>query len=120
MGGPEEGGGIADEQQLAAILDELGVSPEELEEALMEESGGGGGMPPEGGGMPPEGGGLPEGAGEEALGGMLGGGGGGGGLPEEEGIEAVASDKRAAAKRGNAQANMRSYITEVIQRSRQR
>jgi len=69
-GGP--GGGVANE--LANVLMELGIPPDQLIAALQQAAGGaggGGGMPPEaGGGMPPEaGGGMPP----EAGGGMPGG-----------------------------------------------
>lgn len=84
--GMEEGGG----DELAMILEELGVSPEELAQAIEAE---------EAGGM----------MGEEA--------------PEEEvaaeGMEVEASDKEAAAKAGQVQENLRDYITELVQRSRQ-
>ena len=92
-GVPEEGG--EDVEQLAAILEELGISPEELEQAMAAE----------------EGGGL-EGAGLE------------GGLPEEAppeeaaGLEVEAADKRAAAKKGSAGNAVKDYIQEIIARSR--
>ena len=107
-GVPEEGG--EDVEQLAAILEELGISPEELEQAMAAE---------EGGGL--EGAGL-EGAGLE--GGGLGGGGLEGGLPEEAppeeaaGLEVEAADKRAAAKKGSAGNAVKDYIQEIIARSR--
>ena len=103
-GVPEEGEG--DVEQLAAILEELGISPEELEQAMAAEEGGGLG----GGGL--EGGGL-------------GGGGLEGGLPEEAppeepaaGLEVEAADKRAAAKKGSAGNAVKDYIQEIIARSR--
>ena len=113
MGGPEEGGG--DVEQLAAILEELGISPEELQAAMAAEEGGG----LEGAGL--EGGGL-EGAGLEG-GGLEGG--LEGGLPEEAppeeaaaGLEVEATDKRAAAKKGSAGNAVKDYIQEIIARSR--
>ena len=109
-GVPEEGG--EDVEELAMILEELGVSPEELEEAIAAE--GEGGL--EGGGL--EGGGL-----EGGLGGLEGG--LEGGLPEEgggeqaAGLEVEAADKAAAAKKGSAGNAVRDYIQELISRSRQ-
>lgn len=103
---PEEGEG--DAEQLMEILEELGVSPEELEEAIAAEGEGG----------------LDEGG----LGGGLEGGLGGGlegGLPQEApeeqaaGLEVEAADKAAAAKKGSAGNAVRDYIQELISRSRQ-
>jgi hypothetical protein len=62
-GAPGAEGQVSDEDlmMLAQVLEEMGITPEEL---LAELSGqGGGGMPPEAGGMPPEAGGMPPGAG---------------------------------------------------------
>ena len=115
-GGPEEG--IADEEQLAEILDELGVSPEELEQALAEEAGAGGGEDLGGLGGGEELGELGGLGGEEELAGLGGGEEGLPGSPEE--LEVEAHDKAAVAKRGNASGSMRNYIAEVIQRSRRR
>ena len=105
MEAPAEGGGELEE--LAAILEELGIAPEELEAAMAAEGAGGPeGLPPEaGGGLPPEAlGGLPPevaGAEEQAA-----------------GLEVAASDKHAAAKKGNAMAGVRDYIQEIIKRSK--
>lgn len=60
--------GMSQDEAMAAldeVLQELGVSPEELVEALQAQAAGGaggpeGGMPPEAGGMPPEGGMPPD------------------------------------------------------------
>ena len=95
---PEEGGG--DVEQLAAILEELGISPEELQAAMAAEEGGG----LEGGGL--EGGGLEGGIPEEAP-------------PEAAaGLEVEAADKKAAAKKGSAGNAVKDYIQEIIARSR--
>ena len=102
-GVPEEGG--EDVEQLAAILEELGISPEELEQAMAAEEGGGlEGAGLEGGGL--EGGGLEGGLPEEAA-------------PEEAaGLEVEAADKTAAAKKGSAGNAVKDYIQEIIARSR--
>lgn len=89
--GMEEGGG----DELAMILEELGVSPEELAQAIEAEEAGAGGAPDMGGEMAPE-------EGEVAA----------------EGMEVEASAKQAAAKSGQVQENLRDYITELVQRSR--
>ena len=114
---PEMGGEEGDVDELAAILEELGISPEELEAAMAAEGAGGPeGLPPEaGGGLPPEAaGGLPP----EMAGGLPPE--AGGGLPPEAaaGLEVEAYDKLAAAKKGNAMAGIRDYIQELITRSR--
>ena len=92
-GVPEEGG--EDVEQLAAILEELGISPEELEQAMAAEEAGG----LEGGGLE---GGLPEEAPPE----------------EAAGLEVEAADKTAAAKKGSAGNAVKDYIQEIIARSR--
>jgi hypothetical protein len=98
------GGGEADIEQLIALLEQLGISPEELE-AAMAGGGAGGGMPPDAaGGTPP---GAPAGA-----------------PPEKEkaeaapGMEVEAHAKAAAAKKGAAKQQVRDYIQEVLSRSR--
>ena len=110
MGGGEEGG----LEQLAAVLESLGISPEELEAAMAAQGGMGGeemgGMPPEEGGMPPgaEGGMPPEAAPDDTAG-------------EVPGMEVEAADKlrkQAAAKKGSAVKATRDYIQEVLERSR--
>jgi len=103
MGGGEapEGEGGDDVEQLAAVLDHLGISAEELE-AAMAGHGSESGIPEEGGGAPPEmGGGAPP---ETA-----------GAAPD---MEVEASYKQAAAKKGAANKNVRDYIQEVLERSR--
>lgn len=97
-GGEEVGSGGDDVEQLAAILEQLGISPEELEAAM---AGGAGQGEPEG----------DEGTASEAP-----------------GMEVEASDKRAkaksatakqaAAKKGAADKSVRDYIQEVLERSR--
>jgi hypothetical protein len=105
MEAPAEGAGELEE--LAAILEELGIAPEELEAAMAAEGAGGPeGLPPEaGGGLPPEAAGIlpPEIAGGEE---------------EAAGLEVAASVKDAAAKKGNAMAGVRDYIQEIIKRSK--
>jgi len=101
MGGGEDGG----IEQLAAVLESLGITPEELEAAMVAQ----GGMGGEAGGMPPEAGGMPpEAAPEDTAG-------------EAPGMEVEAADilsKLAAAKRGSAAESTRDYIQEVLARSR--
>ena len=98
-GVPEEGGGELAE--LAAILEELGITPEELQAAMAAEGGGlGGGLegaPPE---VAPEA--VPEAVPEEAA----------------AGLEVEAADKSAAAKKGSSKNAVKDYIQEVIARSR--
>lgn len=91
---PAEGG--EDVEQLVAILEELGISPEELEQAMAAE---------EAGGL----GGAPEAAPEAAL-----------EAPPEEaaGLEVEAADKQAAAKKGSSSVAVKDYIQELIARSR--
>ena len=97
---PEEGGGELAE--LAAILEELGITPEELQAAMAGEDGGLGGGGLGGGGL----GGAPPEVAPEAV-------------PEESaGLEVEASDKKAAAKKGSARNAVKDYIQEVIARSR--
>ena len=91
---PAEGGG--DVAELAAILEELGISPEELEQAMAAEEAGGLGGAPEAGpeadlGAPPE---------------------------EAAGLEVEAADKQAAAKKGSSSVAVKDYIQELIARSR--
>lgn len=103
-GDPGAGGGGDDVAQIAALLEQLGISPEELEAAMSADGGeGGAGAPPMDGlpaGGPPMGGPPPETA-EEAP-----------------GMEVEASVKRAAAKKGAADKSVRDYIQEVLARSR--
>ena len=112
-GGGGGGGEDQEAQQLAMVLEQLGVSPEELEAAMASIAGGGdpgaGGMPPGAGGPPPGAGGMPPGAGGPPPGA------GAGGPPP--GMEVQGSDRTA---RGEKVANMRGYISEIISRSRQR
>ena len=102
MGGGEapEGEGGDDVEQLAAVLDQLGISAEELEAAMAGQGseGGEGGAPPMdpsmGGEAPPE---MASAA---------------------PNMEVEASYKQAAAKKGAANKNVRDYIQEVLERSR--
>lgn len=97
------GGGGEDIEQLIAVLEQLGISPEELEAAMAAEGGGemGGEM---GGELPPEA--PPELAAEEPV------------ADEAAGMEVEASAKQAAAKKGSASKSTRDYIQEVLERSR--
>ena len=91
---PAEGGG--DVAELAAILEELGISPEELAQAMAAEEAGGLGGAPEAG---------PEAALEAP--------------PEEAaGLEVEAADKEAAAKKGSSSVAVKDYIQELLARSR--
>lgn len=99
MGGGEapEGEGGDDVEQLAAVLDQLGISPEELEAAMAGQGSEGGGAPADssmGGGVPPE---MANAA---------------------PNMEVEAAYKQAAAKKGAANKNVRDYIQEVLERSR--
>jgi hypothetical protein len=89
-----------DVEQLAAMLDSLGISPEELEAAMAAQ--GGGDMASEGGDEVVE-----ESAMEETA-------------DEAPGMEVEASHKEAAAKKGAAEKTTRDYIQEVLERSRRR
>lgn len=122
MGGG--GGGDAEAQQLAQILEQLGVTPEELQAALAEQAGGGmGGGDPMGGA-----GGMGGGDPMAAMGGMGGAGGGapppppgGGGAPPMPGMEAQASaggGKRNNGQQKIASAAIAAHIQEIISRSR--
>jgi len=100
-GGPPPGGegGEPDIEQLLALLEQLGITPEDLEAAMAAEGGAGGG----GGGMPP---GAPAGAPPAAK------------AEEAPGMEVEAHAKAAAAKKGAADSRIRDYIQEVLSRSR--
>ena len=114
-GGPEggEGGGHEEELvKLLQLLEQLGVTPEELQQAMAEEAGGAGG--PGGGGA-----GGPEmaGGGEEA-GSDEGGGEPAGEPPIKAGGDRRATKTAAAVKKGGTKVGVREYIQEVISRSR--
>ena len=98
MAGGEVPEGGDDVEQLAAVLESLGISPEELEAAMAAEAGGD---------MPAG----PEMAEEEVM-----------EEPADEapGMEVEASEKEAAAKKGAAEKTTRDYIQEVLERSRRR
>jgi hypothetical protein len=103
-GGPPPegaGGGSPDMEQLLAILEQLGITPEDLEAAMAAEGGAGGGG---GGGMPP---GAPAGAPPEEP-----------KAEEAPGMEVEARAKAAAAKKGASDSRVRDYIQEVLSRSR--
>ncbi len=120
---PGGGGGGGDEaQQLAQILESLGVTSEQLEQALQQHGMGGGA---EGGGAPPGGGGDPMGGmggagGGDPMGAM--GGGGGGAAPPPGGMETQASvgGGKRAANHAIKQADVKNYIVEIMNRSRGR
>lgn len=104
-GGPPEEGGQppVDVHQALEMLEQLGITPEELQQALAAE-GAGGGAPPggaPGGELPP--GGMP--AGPPAAGGM-------------PGMETAASVGRGKGNPNVKVAEMRQYISEIISRSR--
>jgi hypothetical protein len=98
MAGGEAPEGGDDVEQLAAVLESLGISPEELEAAMAAEAGGD---------MPAE----PEMAEEEVMEESA---------DEAPGMEVEASEKEAAAKKGAAEKTTRDYIQEVLERSRRR
>ena len=106
-GGDPSGGGAGDVDpqtlELAKILEQLGVTPEELEQAMQQEGGEGGGLPPEAAGA---GGGEEAGAAPPDA--------GGGGEPKM----GADRSKTAAVKKGNSPQEVREYIQEVISRSR--
>jgi hypothetical protein len=116
-GDPSQGGGQGGqigEQELMQLLQQLGVTPEELEQAIMQEQAGGGaaaggpsvGGPGAGPGGPPAAGagaGMPPGAGSPT---------GAGGPPPPPGMEVTAADKQAQKQA------MTNVITELIGRSR--
>jgi hypothetical protein len=84
-------------EQLLALLEQLGITPEDLEAAMAAEGGAGGGMPPV----------APAGApGEEPK------------AEEAPGMEVEARAKAAAAKKGASDSRVRDYIQEVLSRSR--
>lgn len=107
-GGGGGEGGDAEAQQLAAVLEQLGVTPEELQAAMeAEAAGGGGGAPP--GGDPMGGGGAPP----------MGGGGappGGGGME----TQANAGGRKTNLLPKTAAAEMGNYIRELVSRTRGR
>jgi len=107
-GGMEGGEGSDDAAIIEAIaeaLDEAGVTPEELAEAVAEAQGeapmeGGEGMPPEGGGTPPEGGELaPAPAGE--------------GMPPEPKLASAKSNRGQVKKAANRDA-LRSAVQRIV------
>ena len=97
-------GGGEDVEQLAMVLEQLGISPEELEAAMAAQAGGLGGEEEALGG-------APELGGEEALAEEP-------AADEAAGMEVEASAKEAAAKKGSASKSTRDYIQEVLERSR--
>lgn len=116
MGGG--GGGDAEAQQLAQILEQLGVTPEELEAALAAQMGGGGA--PGGDPMGGAGGGAPPGG--DPMAAM---GGAGGGAPPPGGMETQANaggrkQNASFAGLGVKQAEVANVIREIVTRSRAR
>ncbi len=83
------GEGGSEVEELAAVLESIGISPEELEAAMAEEAGGMGEEAPI----------------EEAA-------------DEAPGMEVEASEKEAVAKKGAAKKATKDYIQEVLERSR--
>ena len=98
-GGDPSGQGDGDVEQLAAVLAQLGISPEELEAAMA--GGGGQGEDP---------GSQPDPSQEEDA------------ASDSPGMETEASDrgrsKKAAVKKVSADKSVRDYIQEVLERSR--
>lgn len=93
MGGEEEAGGEAGElEEISAMLEQLGITPEELEAAMAAEGGG-------------------EAMGEEAMGEEAMG-------EEAMADEAAGMEVEAAAKQGSTGKTTRDYIQEVLERSR--
>jgi hypothetical protein len=107
MGDPAGGDGLA---ELGAILEQLGITPEELISALTQ--GGAGGDPGAGGpgDMGAEAAGAPPMA-PPAAPPMA---------PPGGGMEVAASDKTAAATKAQKQAEMRAYILETVTRGRKK
>jgi hypothetical protein len=105
-GGGGGEGGDAEAQQLAAVLEQLGVTPEELQAAMEAEAAGGGG----GGGDPMAGGG----GGAPPM--------GGGGAPPMGGMEtqANAGGRKTNLLPKTAAAEMGNYIRELAARTRGR
>lgn len=102
--GGEGGGEVSDEAlQLAQLLEELGVTPEELEQAMAQSGGDAAGAPP------PPAGGEGGGAGEESM---------GPGLEHQAADKGKKATKTAATKNGHVLADMKSYIQETLARSR--
>lgn len=103
------GGAPAGDQveQLAAILEQLGISPEELEAAMAAE--GGAGAAPAGAEAPTEGE-EDEDAASAAPGMEV--------SASDKGATKSAKAKTAAAKKGAANAQVRDYIQEILDRSR--
>lgn len=117
-GDPSGGGGGGDQeaQQLAQILEQLGVTPEQLEQALAAQGGGGGG----GMGGDPSGG---MGGGADPMAAMGGGGAGappGGGMPGMETQANYGGGKRNAGNTKIAAADIANHIREIVSRSRPR
>lgn len=114
MGGGEGGGGGGAVEQLAALLEQLGITPEELEAAMA----GGGAGGDAGGGAPP-GAGAPA---EEAPPEVAGDGDADDSAGAAPGMEVEASakghGKQAAAKKGAASKSVREYVQEILERSR--
>jgi hypothetical protein len=96
----DAGGGAPDIEQLLQLLEQLGISPEDLEAAMAAEGGGGAGGPA---GAPPA---AADAAGADSAGGA-------------PGMEVEAQAKHAAVtKKGATTKQVRDYIQEVLSRSR--
>lgn len=108
-GGDPAAGGGGGQDIIMQLCQQLGITPEELEQALAAEQGGGGQA---GGGMPPPGAGGGGGAmpTSAAGGGMP----PGGGAPPQGGMEVAASAKTEVQKEAVA------YVMEVVGRYRQK
>lgn len=120
------GGGGDEAAQLAQILEQLGVTPEELEQALQQQGMGGGGGDPSGGMGGMGGGGAGGMGGGDPMAAMAGGAGGGGGGAPGGGMPGMETQANAGGGKRNANANtikqaeVRNYIQEIVSRSRAR
>ena len=115
--GAAGGAGGGEVEQLLALLEQLGITPEQLEAAMAHSDGGDAGGPPPGadaGGPPPGAdagaGGLPPSVGGPETAGAAPG-------MEVSAADRTRSTKRAASKSA-AEQNIRDYVQEVLARSR--
>jgi len=117
-----EGGGEGDLAALEQVLQELGITPEELEQMIMEQqAGGGGGDPMAGGGDPMAAAGGAGGAGGgDPMAAMAGGAGGAGGMGGGAPVAKAAAARRPIQKKAvdrRKVAAMHSVVREIVARS---